>query len=226
MVIFTRVNDGEILPAAKINELQAALETAVQTDDAPTLIRTTMKDMPFRSARSYGPIAHPRGVVNPIALSAVMATSTNKHVRYAPFYVPETISIDRVLISVTAAATGGLLRLALYTASTALTPNTLYHNYGTVSGTTTGDKTVTFGAVSVVGGAWYVAVIIGEATADGLQISGRQSATGLFGSDSAGFPVSARENLSGITTLTAPSPWNHPTADLSTFVPRFELRVV
>jgi hypothetical protein len=226
MVTFTRVNDGEVLPAAKVNELQSNLETAVQVADAPALIRTNVNDFPFRTGRSYGPLAHPRGVVNPIAITANMATTANRHVRYAPFYVPATISIDRVLLTVTTAATGALLRMCLYTAGVALTPNTLYHNYGSVSGTTIGDKTSTFGAVSIAGGAWYVAVIIGEATADGLQIAGRQSATGIFGTDSAGFPVSARENLSGITTLTAPSTWNHPTADLSTFVPRFELRVV
>lgn len=188
---------------------------------------TAGSDFPWRTFRRYGPTAHARGSVAPTSVSAVMATVANKHARYAPFYVTNNCTISEVKIAVAAAAAGGLINVSIYTASIPLTPSTLLRDFGNVTATVAEEKVITpTTTLQLTGETWYIAVLIGEATAEGLQIAGRQTQTGIFGVDASGFAVSGRVNLTTTTSLVPPATWAYPTAELSTFIPRFDLYVV
>ncbi len=217
---FTRQVDGETILVGDVNELQVALE------NTPTVAEASVNDFPFSNNRWHGPLAHPRGSVAPYSASAVAATVANRYALFAPFHVPTAMNLAEVRMAVTAAAAGGLINISLYSATAAVTAQNLLVNFGDVSGTTVGQRNVVLGTPYLLSAdTWYVAMLLCEATAEGMEIDVRQSTTGIFGTDPSGFPCGGRTVTSGLTSIVPPSTFTFGSF-LTTFVPRVEFRMV
>jgi hypothetical protein len=152
MVAFTRLSDGQILAAEKINELQAAVEnfdantyTKTATD---SLINAVNDDMdmrslllPMLSANYYSTFSHGLGRTGTGSMGSF--TTTADRILMVPIQVPHAVTLDTIGINVTTLVASGTIRLGIFTVDLNTRVATRILDAGAVSSATTGAKGIT-----------------------------------------------------------------------------------
>lgn len=138
------------------------------------------------------------------AFAGTLAAATNEWpggpFTFAPFYIYESITVDRVRITVPTAAAGSTVRLAAYAATSGGWPTgAALHDFGTIDTSTAGTKVLS-GSWAFTSGRFWVAIWYSS-----------QSVSIVCGNPSydvlAGVPISAYD-ASGTQVRT---PWPRPT---------------
>jgi hypothetical protein len=120
-----------------------------------------------------------------VALTTQSISSTNS-LRAFPFFVPKTMTFDRIAINVTtAASSGGVARLGIYADNGACYPGTLVLDAGEVATDSTGVKELTISTKLQGGKLYWLAVITGVATGTTVRAIDRAAAYPINGLDSA-----------------------------------------
>jgi hypothetical protein len=150
-----------------------------------------------KSGRYYGPSGYS---------TSTSQTAMSGRIYLLPFYLPTTVSVDRITINCATLAASTTGRCGIYAAdTTTLLPSTLLVDGGTVSGATTGLKETIISAS--LSGLVYFAFVADGATWTAV---GSTQVPNVFGSSTgslgSGAPGLYYDQASGTTTLPATLP--------------------
>lgn len=182
MVTFTRMSDGQPLPASKINELQQELE--ILSNGTASLNGF----FPMTAGKYYNPYTHGLGRAGAIG---VIALAQNQ-IRLSPIYIPAPMSFDRIGVNVTTAVAAATLRLGIFTRNMANDEATTILDAGDVSAAATGAVETTINQQLDRG--WYWLGV--NASAAGIAIAGASGDHGIEFVPSANAQISTYLGLS------------------------------
>lgn len=124
----------------------------------------------YATGRYYGPV---------VAQSA-SGTLTNNLLSVMPLVVPEAKTLDRIGIHVTSPIAATVIRLGIYSTTSAL-PDALVLDAGTIDSSTGGGKEITISQALTPGLYWLAAAAQGGAPASLIASTGHMPAIGATG---------------------------------------------
>lgn len=160
-------------------------------------------------------------------MSAVGGSLSSGSMYYTPIFLARASVFDRVCVKVSAAAaSGGLVRLGLYAATTDLAPGALQFDAGTILTDTTGTKEITISQTVPQG--WYFIAVLPSATvtcaAPASTLAPPVSLSDFSGSGGMLLvPVSTGQSAASALPSTAPAiTWPNTTASRAAGFLRFD----
>lgn len=175
----------------------------------------TRAQAPIASGYYYGPeTTLDRGTTYPIGLTANTLVAS-------PFLNPIAATFNQVRINVTtAAASGGTIRMGVYSAGVDGLPSTLIQDLGTIDVTATGFRPSPPISLTLPAGLCWIA----GAPNNSVSVQQFDTATPIIGIGSGGAYVSSVQ--ASLTTGFSALPTTFPAPGASIFVPLFQLRAV
>lgn len=160
---FIRINDGDTLPASKINELQVAMEDIQATTYAAPAVDALLAGItqdvdhgvqlsPMMSGIYYSSATH--GMGRTVGSTMSTMTLTINRVVVTPIWIPHTVNLDLIGINIVTAVASSTVRLGLFTLDLNTKVATRLIDAGAVGGDTTGSKGITISTQLSAGLYW------------------------------------------------------------------------